>query len=74
MAVAPRNRSHPEAGELEALIAPAHREETPLPKLQLAILCAVRLAEPIAYTQVRPPEPSELSFDSFYRSFLMSIE
>ena len=30
-----------------------HRQ-TPLPKAQLAALCSVRLAEPIAFTQVCP--------------------
>lgn len=30
------------------------KRDTPLPKLQLAILCLVRLAEPVAYTQVFP--------------------
>ncbi|KZV85497.1 MFS general substrate transporter [Exidia glandulosa HHB12029] len=38
--------------ELEPLVV--QPRETPLPKLQLTILCLVRLAEPIAYTQVFP--------------------
>lgn len=30
------------------------KPRTPLPLLQLTILCGVRLAEPIAYTQIFP--------------------
>ncbi|KAH7100536.1 MFS general substrate transporter [Auriculariales sp. MPI-PUGE-AT-0066] len=44
----------PEPAELEPLVPAAQRKETPLPKLQLGILCLVRLAEPIAYTQIFP--------------------
>ncbi|KZW03867.1 MFS general substrate transporter [Exidia glandulosa HHB12029] len=42
----------PAQQELEPLVA--QRRETPLPAKQLAILCLVRLAEPIAYTQIFP--------------------
>lgn len=38
--------------EIESLVA--LRRETPLPKLQMAVLCLVQLAEPIAYTQLFP--------------------
>ncbi|KZV99647.1 MFS general substrate transporter [Exidia glandulosa HHB12029] len=41
------------ASQLEPLL-PAKRRETPLPALQLAILCMVRLSEPVAYTQIFP--------------------
>ncbi|KAH7103208.1 MFS general substrate transporter [Auriculariales sp. MPI-PUGE-AT-0066] len=40
--------------ELERLIPAVERKETPLPKLQLGILCLERLVEPIAYTQIFP--------------------
>jgi len=40
--------------EQQPLLKPAPRARTPLPKLQLFLLCVVRLAEPVAATQIFP--------------------
>ncbi|KAG8989398.1 hypothetical protein FRB90_002252 [Tulasnella sp. 427] len=40
--------------ESQPLLAKGNVQRTPLPVFQLAILCLVRLAEPIAYTQIFP--------------------
>ncbi|KIO23393.1 hypothetical protein M407DRAFT_214653 [Tulasnella calospora MUT 4182] len=40
--------------EQQPLLGKAKEQRTPLPVAQLAILCLVRLAEPIAYTQIFP--------------------
>ncbi|KAG8923946.1 hypothetical protein FRC00_005673 [Tulasnella sp. 408] len=44
----------PDDIEQQPLLAKRKGERTPLPVFQLAILCLVRLAEPIAYTQIFP--------------------
>jgi len=41
-----------DAEEVQPLLAPRERKETPLPKAQLFTLCGIRLAEPIAHTQI----------------------
>lgn len=43
-----------EAQSVDSNKAQALQRRTPLPMTQLIILCAVRLAEPIAYTQIFP--------------------
>ncbi|KAG8911594.1 hypothetical protein FRC01_005628, partial [Tulasnella sp. 417] len=43
-----------EDAEQQPLLAKGKAQRTPLPVFQLAILCMVRLAEPIAYTQIFP--------------------
>lgn len=40
--------------EQQPLLAKGKMQRTPLPVFQLAVLCLVRLAEPIAYTQIFP--------------------
>ena len=35
-------------------IAPKYAKRTPLPLMQLVVLCAMRMAEPVAYTQIFP--------------------
>ncbi|KAG8945425.1 hypothetical protein FRC04_000800 [Tulasnella sp. 424] len=40
--------------EQQPLLAKGKTQRTPLPVFQLAVLCLVRLAEPIAYTQIFP--------------------
>lgn len=50
----PTDATHdPEAAPLLVSSSPSPRKTTPLPLAQLLILAFVRLAEPIAYTQVR---------------------
>ncbi|KAG8919917.1 hypothetical protein FRC01_001039, partial [Tulasnella sp. 417] len=44
----------PEDIEQQPLLAKVKVQKTPLPVFQLAVLCMVRLAEPIAYTQIFP--------------------
>ncbi|KAG9049173.1 hypothetical protein FS837_010992 [Tulasnella sp. UAMH 9824] len=44
----------PDDIEQQPLLAKSKSERTPLPVFQLAVLCLVRLAEPIAYTQIFP--------------------
>ena len=40
----------------------SYQRRTPLPLGQLVILCAVRLSEPIAYTQIFPVSPQSIHF------------
>lgn len=39
------------ANETSGLLASAEKRQTPLPKGQLALLCAVRLMDPLTFTQ-----------------------
>ncbi len=48
-------------GDLESRrpsLPQSHRRRTPLPLAQLVILCAVRMVEPMAYSQIFPVRDS----------------
>ncbi|KDQ14707.1 hypothetical protein BOTBODRAFT_32469 [Botryobasidium botryosum FD-172 SS1] len=51
---ADETHGHEYSEETPLKLKPAMRKATPLPLLQLTILCLARLAEPIAYTQIFP--------------------
>ena len=56
----PLDRDLEKSEEWNATSAPGAKlkHRTPLPLLQLSVLCGARLAEPIAYTQIFPVRPN----------------